>query len=140
MPKRAPSAMPWIPVDQDGAVANLLVPEDALWEARNHTVRPEDLEGKRQGETWTVTFGAERSGCPSTAAWYKVLSVPCEASGRHTWKIGVSYWTVAVDKRCLRYRRQWLLIFPRIRTWDRTCVMAFARDYFLVNLPEQNVP
>ena len=79
-----------------------------------------DLEGKRQGETWTVTFGAERSGCPSTAAWYKVLSVPGAASGQDTWKIGVSYCDCVGTAANIRYRRQWLWVFQRSRTCVRT--------------------
>ena len=95
-----------------------------------------DLEGKRQGETWTVTFGAERSGCPSTAAWYKVLSVPGAASGQDTWKNGVSYWDCVGTAANIRYRRQWLWVFQR----SRTCVRTAAKDYSFVKLPEMHVP
>ena len=48
--------MPWILVDQDGLVPNVETPEWALRVARDHAVEPQDLAGKTQGETWTVTF------------------------------------------------------------------------------------
>ena len=103
---------------------------------RDHKVTPQGLEDKRQDETWTVTFGCPHSGGPSTAAWYRVLSVPGAASGQDTWKIGVSYWDVVGPVENITYRRQWLWVFQR----RGTCVMTFARDYFFVKRLVLDVP
>ena len=83
-----------------------------------------------------MTFGASGSACRATAAWYKVLSVPCAASGLLTWKIGVSYWEVSGPAHNSTYWPQWLWIYKRSRTY----VMAPAKDYFFVKLPKPDDP
>ena len=128
--------MPWIPVDHSGLpVANFRCPSD-LATARDHKVTAEDLKNKIVDEVWTVSFGRRGDGGPSTAAWYKVLSAPCAASGQGTGKIGVSYWSVVGQMHNIRYRPQWLWVFPR----RRSCVIK--ADYFFVKqvLPQQDGP
>ena len=123
-------------MNRNGLVPNVECPQDALTMARDHKVTPQDLGDKRQDETWTGTFGCANSGGPSTAAWYRVLSVPGAASGQDTWKIGVSYWDVVGPVENITYRRQWLWVLQR----GGTCVMTVARDYFFVKRPEPDVP
>ena len=64
-------------MDQRGmAVPNAACPEDALWVARHHKVTSQDLEGKTQGDVWTVTFGCASSGGPSTTSVLKEVPEP----------------------------------------------------------------
>ena len=123
--------MPWVPVDPRGFVAAFAYcPADYLECALNHQVTAEDLMNKTQGQVWRVKFGEARDGDPSAAAEYKVLNAPSAASGRDTWKVGVSYWSLKSPQT------QWL--------WVRPCAsrgnVHVAKDYFSVSqvLPQQH--
>ena len=82
----APTAMRWIAVDPGGSpIALAYCPHAYLAEAFHHRVTAKDLVYKTEGMRWMVKFGWGKDpvdGGFAVAAWYKVISVPCAASGR----------------------------------------------------------
>ena len=131
--------MPWIAVNYQGAVPNVLPPEGSLLAALldRDKVLPQHLEGKKRGQEWIKIYGTPDRPGPGAAAWYKILEMPVATEPKFRWKIGVSYWTARFDKKHYpRYGPQWLWIYKRSRTY----VMAPAKDYFFVKLPKPDDP
>ena len=111
-PPSAPRA-PFIPVNWDGAVPDLVVPQNAVVLARDHQVRPQDLESKPAGDldgdvwrckSWRSFDGRLLQG--SLCAW----------RGFGPRKIGVTYWDVSGAVGHITYGTQWLWVFGNWRT------------------------
>ena len=115
--------MPWNAVHPSGiAVGRRRCPHAALAQAFLHQVTAKDLENKTPGMVWEVPSGTcPRDNGSAAAAWYKVLSVPCAADGRHAWKVSVSYWSY-------NHPRQWLWLDAA----NSSRSVHAAKDYFLV--------
>ena len=104
---------PFIPVNWDGAVPDLVVPQNAVVLARDHQVRPQDLESKPAGDldgdvwrckSWRSFDGRLLQG--SLCAW----------RGFGPRKIGVTYWDVSGAVGHITYGTQWLWVFGNWRT------------------------
>ena len=131
--------MPWIAVNYQGAVPNVLPPEGSLLAALldKDKVLPQHLEGKKRGQQWIKIYGTPGLPGPGAAAWYKILEMPVATEPKFRWKIGVSYWTARFDKKNYpRYGPQWLWIYPR----PYTGIMVAVEDWFWVEYPDEDVP